>query len=214
MVKLEMREVGKKELIIFSTKKLILEKGYENISVEDITNDAGIAKGSFYTYFKSKNLVIDYILEDLTLKLKREFSIDKRMSLSNSIKKIVKERIILDEEKIKDNLVAINLSRNSSLLDKKTLNLLKEVESLLIKEIEDIITFYYKNINIGVDNIKFYSKMISKIITNYKIFTLFFSEEENDFIKDVEEVKKKYLTKDIEENIEMITESILKILTY
>lgn len=206
--------MGKKELIIFSTKKLILEKGYENISVEDITNDAGIAKGSFYTYFKSKNLVIDYILEDLTLKLKREFSIDKRMSLSNSIKKIVKERIILDEEKIKDNLVAINLSRNSSLLDKKTLNLLKEVESLLIKEIEDIITFYYKNINIGVDNIKFYSKMISKIITNYKIFTLFFSEEENDFIKDVEEVKKKYLTKDIEENIEMITESILKILTY
>lgn len=206
--------MGKKELIIFSTKKLILEKGYENISVEDITNDAGIAKGSFYTYFKSKNLVIDYILEDLTLKLKREFSIDKRMSLSNSIKKIVKERIILDEEKIKDNLVAINLSRNSSLLDRKTLNLLKEVESLLIKEIEDIITFYYKNINIGVDNIKFYSKMISKIITNYKIFTLFFSEEENDFIKDVEEVKKKYLTKDIEENIEMISESILKILTY
>lgn len=206
--------MGKKELIIFSTKKLILEKGYENISVEDITNDAGIAKGSFYTYFKSKNLVIDYILEDLTLKLKREFSIDKRMSLSNSIKKIVKERIILDEEKIKDNLVAINLSRNSSLLDRKTLNLLKEVEFLLIKEIEDIITFYYKNINIGVDNIKFYSKMISKIITNYKIFTLFFSEEENDFIKDVEEVKKKYLTKDIEENIEMISESILKILTY
>ena len=206
--------MGKKELIVFSTKKLILERGYENISVEDITNDAGIAKGSFYTYFKSKNLVIDYILEDLTLKLKREFSIDKRMSLSNSIKKIVKERIILDKEKIKDNLVAINLYRNSSLLDRKTLNLLKEVESLLIKEIEDIITFYYKNINIGVDNIKFYSKMISKIITNYKIFTLFFSEEENNFIKDVEEVKKKYLTKDIEENIEMISESILKILTY
>ena len=48
-----MREVGKKELIVSSAKKVILEKGYKNISVEDITNEAGIAKGSFYTDRKS-----------------------------------------------------------------------------------------------------------------------------------------------------------------
>lgn len=67
---MEMREVGKKELIVSSAKKVILEKGYKNISVEDITNEAGIAKGSFYTYFKSKNLVIDYILEEVIAKRK------------------------------------------------------------------------------------------------------------------------------------------------
>lgn len=35
--------MGKKELIVSSAKKVILEKGYKNISVEDITNEAGIA---------------------------------------------------------------------------------------------------------------------------------------------------------------------------
>jgi AcrR family transcriptional regulator len=70
---MEMREVGKKELIVSSAKKVILEKGYKNISVEDITNEAGIAKGSFYTYFKSKNLVIDYILEEVIAKRKNDF---------------------------------------------------------------------------------------------------------------------------------------------
>ncbi|MBQ7409298.1 MAG: TetR/AcrR family transcriptional regulator, partial [Alphaproteobacteria bacterium] len=35
-------------------QKLIMRKGLSNISVEDITNAAGVAKGTFYTYFKRK----------------------------------------------------------------------------------------------------------------------------------------------------------------
>ena len=33
---------------------LIESKGYENVSIEDITNKANTAKGTFYLYFKSK----------------------------------------------------------------------------------------------------------------------------------------------------------------
>lgn len=104
--------MGKKELIVSSAKKVILEKGYKNISVEDITNEAGIAKGSFYTYFKSKNLVIDYILEEVIAKRKNEFKLDKRKSLENTIKSLVRTRIKLDDEKLKENLVLVNLFRN------------------------------------------------------------------------------------------------------
>ena len=39
------------------------KKGYSHTSVEDITNEMGIAKGSFYTYFKSKNLLLKTIAE-------------------------------------------------------------------------------------------------------------------------------------------------------
>ena len=49
---MEMREVGKKELIVSSAKKVILEKGYKNISVEDITNEARIAKEVFIHILK------------------------------------------------------------------------------------------------------------------------------------------------------------------
>lgn len=56
--------------------------------------------------------------------------------------------------------------------------------------------------------------MLNNIISNYKTFTLFFSEKSNQFITDIEEVKKKYQTEDFERNIEIISKSILKILTY
>lgn len=206
--------MGKKELIVSSAKKVILEKGYKNISVEDITNEAGIAKGSFYTYFKSKNLVIDYILEEVIAKRKNEFKLDKRKSLENTIKSLVRTRIKLDDEKLKENLVLVNLFRNVASLDEKTLMLLKELEKVIIERMESIILTYPKEIKIERKDIKFYSKMLNNIISNYKTFTLFFSEKSNQFITDIEEVKKKYQTEDFERNIEIISKSILKILTY
>lgn len=206
--------MGKKELIVSSVKKVILEKGYKNISVEDITNEAGIAKGSFYTYFKSKNLVIDYILEEVIAKRKNEFKLDKRKSLENTIKSLVRTRIKLDDEKLKENLVLVNLFRNVASLDEKTLMLLKELEKVIIERMESIILAYPKEIKIERKDIKFYSKMLNNIISNYKTFTLFFSEKSNQFITDIEEVKKKYQTEDFERNIEIISKSILKILTY
>jgi len=211
---MEMREVGKKELIVSSAKKVILEKGYKNISIEDITNEAGIAKGSFYTYFKSKNLVIDYILEEVIAKRKNEFKLDKRKSLENTIKSLVRTRIKLDDEKLKENLVLVNLFRNVASLDEKTLMLLKELEKVIIERMESIILAYPKEIKIEKKDIKFYSKMLNNIISNYKTFTLFFSEKSNQFITDIEEVKKKYQTEDFERNVEIISKSILKILTY
>ena len=211
---MEMREVGKKELIVSSAKKVILEKGYKNISVEDITNEAGIAKGSFYTYFKSKNLVIDYILEEVIAKRKNEFKLDKRKSLENTIKSLVRTRTKLDDEKLKENLVLVNLFRNVAFLDEKTLMLLKELEKVIIERMESIILAYPKEIKIEKKDIKFYSKMLNNIISNYKTFTLFFSEKSNQFITDIEEVKKKYQTEDFERNVEIISKSILKILTY
>lgn len=206
--------MGKKELIVSSAKKVILEKGYKNISVEDITNEAGIAKGSFYTYFKSKNLVIDYILEEVIAKRKNEFKLDKRKSLENTIKSLVRTRIKLDDEKLKENLVLVNLFRNVASLDEKTLMLLKELEKVIIERMESIILAYPKEIKIERKDIKFYSKMLNNIISNYKTFTLFFSEKSNQFITDIEEVKKKYQTEDFERNAEIISKSILKILTY
>lgn len=206
--------MGKKELIVSSAKKVILEKGYKNISVEDIANEAGIAKGSFYTYFKSKNLVIDYILEEVIAKRKNEFKLDKRKSLENTIKSLVRTRIKLDDEKLKENLVLVNLFRNVASLDEKTLMLLKELEKVIIERMESIILAYPKEIKIERKDIKFYSKMLNNIISNYKTFTLFFSEKSNQFITDIEEVKKKYQTEDFERNVEIISKSILKILTY
>ena len=47
--------------IIAAAEKLIKEKGFDAIGVVDITNEAGVAKGSFYSYFERKEDVMSEI---------------------------------------------------------------------------------------------------------------------------------------------------------
>lgn len=49
-----------KRKLISAGLELIKEKGFDAINVEDITRKAGVAKGTFYTYFKRKeDIVLD-----------------------------------------------------------------------------------------------------------------------------------------------------------
>jgi len=56
----------KRTRIIEKGQEIILKKGYVNTSVQDITEALGIAKGSFYTYFKSKDELIIAIIQEVT----------------------------------------------------------------------------------------------------------------------------------------------------
>ncbi|MGN0955368.1 TetR/AcrR family transcriptional regulator [Dialister sp.] len=47
-----------KAKLLDSAKKLISERGFDHVSVEDITRDSGVAKGTFYHYFKCKEDVV------------------------------------------------------------------------------------------------------------------------------------------------------------
>ncbi len=44
--------------IVAAAEKLISEKGFDAVQIIDITNEAGVGKGSFYTYFKRKEDVV------------------------------------------------------------------------------------------------------------------------------------------------------------
>ena len=50
-----------KRKIIEAATELISENGLDAINVEDITNKAGVSKGTFYTYFKKKEEIIDVV---------------------------------------------------------------------------------------------------------------------------------------------------------
>ena len=55
-------EERKKE-ILDAAEKLFAERGYEAATVNDILNAVKIAKGTFYYYFKSKEDVLDALIE-------------------------------------------------------------------------------------------------------------------------------------------------------
>lgn len=54
-----------KQRILLSAKKLIEENGYDNVSVDQIVASCGIAKGTFYHHFKTKDEMITAICNTL-----------------------------------------------------------------------------------------------------------------------------------------------------
>jgi len=48
---------------------LFSQHGIEAVNVEDIVKHAGVAKGSFYVHFESKNLLISLFINDYVNKV-------------------------------------------------------------------------------------------------------------------------------------------------
>ena len=57
------RETRKK--LVDAAKRIISEKGLSNTSVDEITEACGVAKGTFYTYFKRKEDIVFEISGDM-----------------------------------------------------------------------------------------------------------------------------------------------------
>lgn len=56
----------RKNEIVDTAARLFAQKGYDECSVNDILNTIGIAKGTFYHYFRSKEEVLDAVISRAT----------------------------------------------------------------------------------------------------------------------------------------------------
>lgn len=66
-------------------QKLIMKKGLSNVSVEDITNAAGVAKGTFYTYFKRKEDIVFEICREPFADIAKRFCDSKEPSIEKKL---------------------------------------------------------------------------------------------------------------------------------
>lgn len=55
--------------IVFATK------GYAGTRIQDITNEAGVAVGSFYVYFHNKRSIFRYVLDSISHNIRKESAI-------------------------------------------------------------------------------------------------------------------------------------------
>ncbi|MGC9517083.1 MAG: TetR/AcrR family transcriptional regulator [Methanomicrobiales archaeon] len=82
-------ELRRKELMDIA-EQLFLEKGYENAMVRDIVKKAGVAQGTFYYYFKSKEAILDEITDKyINIIVESMEKISKQENL-NALEKLVK----------------------------------------------------------------------------------------------------------------------------
>jgi AcrR family transcriptional regulator len=58
-----------RERLLESAKRLFSQRGYYATSVEDIVESAGLSKGAFYFYFKSKEELFKSLVEEIHLSI-------------------------------------------------------------------------------------------------------------------------------------------------
>lgn len=63
LTKRQLQALETKDKIYSAAVKEINEKGFNNVSIEDITMAANVAKGSFYTHFESKEALVFYTFQ-------------------------------------------------------------------------------------------------------------------------------------------------------
>lgn len=85
----------KRKKIIDKAWELFAKNGYEETKIEDITRELGVSKGSFYTYFETK----DELLYEILGKIKKK--IVEALETINTNQK--PEKILEDYVKIKMN---------------------------------------------------------------------------------------------------------------
>ena len=63
-----MKKAERKEQLLQTAYELFLSKGYESVSVDEIIKKAGIAKGTYYYYFKSKEETLEEVIDMMIAK--------------------------------------------------------------------------------------------------------------------------------------------------
>ena len=100
-----------KRKIFETSMKLFAEKGYEATCIEEITATVGVAKGTLYYHFSSKEEIFNFLIEEGMKLLQNSIDI-KTSKLSNYIDKL--KAIVLIQIKIVvkyEDLITILLSQ-------------------------------------------------------------------------------------------------------
>lgn len=62
--KQQLKSKETKERIFQAAKQILQKSGYENLSIKNICEEAGVSNGSFYHHFKTKDDLLSYYIED------------------------------------------------------------------------------------------------------------------------------------------------------
>ena len=94
--------------LILAAEKLISTRGFDSVSVDEIAAEAGVSKGSFYTYFKRKEDVVGVIahtnfdaMRQRSKELEGDVSGKIAAFLVESMKYIVKSGLKLSQQWVK-----------------------------------------------------------------------------------------------------------------
>ncbi|MCR4748286.1 MAG: TetR/AcrR family transcriptional regulator [Lachnospiraceae bacterium] len=127
----------RKEELLDIAYRMFISKGYENTSVDEIIEKAGIAKGTYYYYFKSKEQMLEEVIGMMIEKEKRsaeevlDMPLDPIMKTMGIIRSFTPE---VDEQTIEE---ALHSPENIVMHEKVKKRLIEEAVPLLSQVVEE-----------------------------------------------------------------------------
>ncbi len=126
--------------ILIAASKLFMEKGFDRTSVSDIINEVGIAKGTLYHHFDSKEEIMDELIaiktQSIIVKV-REIAEDRSMSIEDRFIKSIAAMSIVNQDENKAMMDHMNSPQNALMHQKINKILLNEIPNILSIIIKD-----------------------------------------------------------------------------
>ena len=155
----------KRKKILDKAWELFRKNGYEETKVEDMTRELGVSKGSFYTYFKTKDEVLYEILE--RIKKENEERISK-INVNQEPSKLLEDYVTSKMNyivKLLNNMKISSINRNLS--NSKLKNFFEELRKVSIEFIKKNIVEKFNKINGNKYNLEIISEFVYLAIEEF-----------------------------------------------
>lgn len=207
-------DIDKKYLILEKVKDMIITESYSSLSISKLTSELNISKGSFYTYFPSKDKMLGEILEEYieNITIFKSNLLENSNNIDECLDYYVNSILNLTDEELKLELVITNLKRNFEVFNEENFKKLKKIAYTMIDLVKEILQKYKKDIDIEEKDIEKCSKLIFSIAEIFLIMENVDFDSDRFSFKTLEEVKKMYRSEDMKEHLNFIKKSIKKIL--
>ena len=207
-------DIDKKNLIIEKAKDMIITESYSSLSISKLTSELNISKGSFYTYFPSKDKMLGEILDEYieNITIFKNNLLENSKNIDECLDYYINSILNLTDDELKLELVITNLKRNYEVFNEENFKKLKDIACTMIDFIKEVLNKYKKDINIDEKDIEKCSKMIFSSAEVFLIMENADFDSDRFTFKTLDEVKKMYRSEDIKEHLEFIKKSIKKII--
>ena len=207
-------DIDKKKLILEKAKDTIITESYSSLSISKLTSELNISKGSFYTYFPSKDKMLSEILDEYieNIIIFKNNLLENSKNIDECLDYYINSILSLSDEELKLELVITNLKRNYEVFNEENFKKLKIIACTMIDFIKEVLNKYKKDINIDEKDIEKCSKMIFSMAEVFLVMENVDFNSDRFSFKTLDEVKKMYRSDEMKEHLEFIKKNIKKIL--
>lgn len=134
-----------REELVLNAAHLVAENGFSTTKVEDITNAAGCAKGTFYTYFKTKEDVLMAYFDEVIGK-EMEFNLGRDLG-DRSTEEILRENIMSKVSVVEANSDFLKIIKH---IEASPKSFSEELVSNVLQKYGNVINFYVELVKRGI----------------------------------------------------------------